>query len=288
MAESAAILAGPHQKVYHPVPKAGCPLAEMGDVEEVKLAWEKVKEIIGNTSIIPITYVNSSVELKAFTGEHGGSCCTSSNAESAFKWGFKTGEKIFFFPDEHLGKNTAKKMGIPKNEVIVWDWEQELGGNSLVPSTEAEEEIKKAKLLVWKGYCHVHTRFTAEHVKQSREKYPNAVIIVHPECKEEVVDAADHAGSTEYMVKFVENASSGSTTVIGTEINLISRLARDYPDKKIIPLTRSLCPNMFRISAEALLWTLENLNLSDNIVKIPEKEKSNARLALQRMLLLQN
>ena len=233
MAESAEILSQPHQTVQIPDQGAGCPMADMADIHNVERAWEDVASITGEDAIMPIAYMNSDALIKAFCGRHGGTVCTSSNALAAFGWGFGRREKIFFFPDKHLGYNTGNQMGIQPDEMIVWNPNKPLGGN-------AQESIKKAKVILWDGHCHVHTRFRVEHVMKMRKEYPEARIVVHPECTREVVELADAVGSTSFIVKYVENAPAGATVVIGTEINLIERLALEHPHKKVVELHRSL------------------------------------------------
>lgn len=276
MAESAAILAQPHQVVQIPDIEAGCWMVDMADNYIVERAWQELTSIVSPESIMPIVYMNSDAYLKAFCGRNGGAVCTSSNSSAVFSWGLGLREKIFFFPDQHLGWNTAHQIGIPKEEVIVWDPDQPLGGNS-------EEMIRQARLILWDGYCLVHTRFRPEHIIAKRKEHPNARIIVHPECEQEVVALADAAGSTSKIVKYVEEAPTNSTIVIGTEINLIHRLSWEYPDKNILELHYSLCPNMFKINLGNLLWTLENLG-DFNVVKVDENVKKDVSLALNRML----
>jgi len=278
MAESAAILAQPHQSVQLPEMSAGCWMADMADIYIVEKAWNEVNEIVGSRSIIPLVYMNSDAEIKAHCGRNRGAVCTSSNAPDAFRWAFKHGEKIFFFPDEHLGRNTGNLLGIPKKEMILWDPEKSKGGNSV-------EDIIKAKVILWKGHCLVHTRFNTGQIKQMRADFPDAKIVVHPECTEDVVEMSDATGSTSYIVKYVAQAHPGSTIIIGTEINLIERLAIEYPDRKVIPLFNSLCPNMYKINLENLLAVLENIG-KINIVEVPEDIKNEAALALNRMLSL--
>lgn len=276
MAESAAILAGENQIVQHPDPTAGCPMADMADLEDVERAWTQITEICGQ-EVIPVVYVNSSADVKAFVGRWGGATCTSSNALKLFKWAYSQKEKLLFLPDQHLGINTANVMGIPRDERIVWDFTQpELGGNS-------EEDIKRAKLILWSGHCHVHTWFTVDHILKARRRYPDGKIVVHPECVEDVVNLADYNGSTAFIVRFVEEAPPGSTTVIGTEINLVSRLAYENPDKTVVELSRSLCPNMYKINLRNLLYTLEHPG-EVNVVEISDEVKYYASLALNRML----
>jgi quinolinate synthase len=276
MAESAAILAKPYQKVIHPNLTAGCPLADFGEIGEIEYAWREITSIIEEEKIVPITYINSWIDLKAFTGVHNGVICTSSNAGTIFKWALNQGKKIFFTPDEHLGRYTAKQIGIKNEEIIVWEKDKKYGG--CTPS-----KIIQAKVILWHGYCHVHTQFTSSHVKEMREKYPNGKIVVHPECKEEVTKLVDAVGSTEFIVSFVEKSEKGSIIIIGTEINLVNRLARDYPDRKIVPLHPSLCPNMFRITLNDVLYVLENLDKNERVINVDENKKKDALLALERM-----
>ena len=278
MAESADILSQPHQTVQIPDQDAGCPMADMADIHNVERTWKDVASITGEDAIMPIAYMNSDARIKAFCGRHGGAVCTSSNALAAFGWGFGRREKIFFFPDKHLGCNTGNQMGIQPDEMIVWDPEKPLGGNT-------KENIKKAKVILWDGYCNVHTRFRVDHVLKMRKEYPEARIVVHPECTREVVELADEAGSTSFIVKYVENAPPDTTIIVGTEINLINRLSLENPDKKVLDLHYSLCPNMFKINLKNLLWSLENIGQA-NVIKVPEAVKTDARIALDRMLAL--
>lgn len=280
MAEAAKILARPEQKVFHPDFTAGCPMADMADIDDVEDVWEKLGKVWDMKKVVPVAYMNTTAKLKAFCGKNGGIICTSSNAPKAFLWAFGRGKKIFFFPDEHLGRNTAKKLKIPREELELWE-----RGFIIPPHPPLE---KGGKIILWNGFCHVHTFFTLEHVNDARKKYPNCKIIVHPECKEEIVMASDESASTEWMVKFVEAQAKGSTIVIGTEINLVSRLAHENKDKKIIPLARSLCPNMFKISLNKLCLTLEQIEKGNpvNEVIVPEDICKNARIALDRMMTL--
>ncbi len=278
MAESAEILSQPHQTVQIPDQKAGCPMADMADIYNVEGVWEQVISIAGGQAVMPIVYMNSDARIKAFCGRHGGAVCTSSNTPAAFRWGFDQREKIFFFPDKHLGYNTGNQMGIQPDEMIVWDPKKPLGGNT-------QASIKKAKVILWDGHCHVHTRFRVDHVLKMRNEYPEARIVVHPECTQEVVELADEAGSTSFIVKYVENAPVGTTIIVGTEINLINRLALENPDKTVLDLHYSLCPNMFKINLKNLLWSLENIGQA-NVVTVPESVKTDARIALDRMLAL--
>jgi quinolinate synthase len=278
MAESAAILAQPHQTVQIPTIEAGCWMADMADINVVERAWREVASIADEESVMPIVYMNSDAALKAFCGSRGGAVCTSSNAPAAFRWGFSACEKILFFPDQHLGRNTGNEMGIPAEEMIVWNPHKPLGGNT-------PDRIKRARVILWDGYCLVHTRFLVKHVLKMRERLPEAKIVVHPECTEEVVALADAVGSTSFIVKYVENAPPNTTIIIGTEVNLVNRLALENPDKIVFDLHYSLCPNMFKINLQNLLWTLENMG-KVNVITVPEAIKADAREALDRMLVL--
>ncbi len=276
MAESAEILSQPRQTVQIPDLNAGCWMADMAERVSVEKAWQDITAIVDEEAMTPVVYMNADAEIKAFCGRHGGIVCTSSNAPAALKWGFSQREKIFFFPDQHLGRNTGNQMGIPAEEMIVWDPKKPLGGNTA-------ESIKKARLILWDGYCLVHTRFSVEQIAEIRTKFPEAKIVVHPECTQEVVAEADANGSTSFIVKYVKNAPPGSTIIIATEINLIDRLSLEYPDKNIMELSYSLCPNMFKINPGNLLETLENIGRT-NIITVPEEIKADASLALSRML----
>jgi len=278
MAESAEILSQPHQIVQIPAFEAGCPMADMADIYIVERAWKEITSIVREEVIMPIVYMNSDAHIKAFCGRYGGAVCTSSNAQAAFSWGFDQREKIFFFPDQHLGRNTGNQMGILPEEMIVWNSGESFGGNT-------SEKIKKAKLILWDGYCHVHTRFRAEHVLKMRKKFPEAGIVVHPECTQEVIKLADAMGSTSFIVKYVEDAPPNATIIIGTEINLINRLAMENPHKNILELHYSLCPNMFKINLGNLLLSLESIGQL-NVVKVPENIKSESKTALDNMLAL--
>ncbi|MFH2093423.1 MAG: quinolinate synthase NadA [Pseudomonadota bacterium] len=278
MAESAAILAKSHQTVQIPDMNAGCWMADMADAVLVERAWNDVIAITGENSVTPLVYMNSDAYIKAHCGQNQGAVCTSSNAPKAFEWAFKQREKIFFFPDEHLGRNTGNTLGIPQDQMLVWDPAKPLGGNT-------KQDIQKAKVLLWKGYCLVHTRFTVPEIEEMRKTHPNALIVVHPECTQEVVKAADAVGSTSFIVNYVKNAPVGSTIVIGTEINLVKRLAIETPDKTILPLKDSFCPNMFKINLDNLLFTLEHIGKT-NMVTVDEDIKQDALIALENMLAL--
>jgi len=278
MAESAAILAQPHQVVQIPNVNAGCWMASMAESATVREAWDRIAEVSGTARVIPVVYMNSDAELKAFCGSRGGTVCTSSNASRAVQWAFEAGEKILFFPDQHLGRNVGFDLGLKPEDMIVWSPGKPLGGND-------PDAVRRARMILWDGYCLVHTRFTVEQIAKMRSEFPDAKIVVHPECTREVVALSDACGSTSYIVKYVKEAPSGSTIIIGTEINLIHRLALEYPDKKVIDLHNSLCPNMFKINLGNLLWTLNNIG-KVNVVSVPEQVKAQAKVALDRMLSL--
>ena len=278
MAESAEILSQPHQTVQIPDIEAGCWMADMADIYLVERAWEAIASILGEGSFLPIVYMNSDARLKAFCGLHGGAVCTSSNAAAAFRWGLDQGKKVFFFPDEQLGRNSGNRMGISSDAMIVWDPHKPLGGNT-------PERIKRAEIILWKGYCLVHTRFQVDHIQQMRSRFPEAKIVVHPECTQEVADQADAVGSTSFIVNYVKNAPPDSTIIVGTETNLIHRLSLEHPDKKVLELHRSLCPNMFKINLNNLLETLKRIGEVNRVI-VPEDVKDKARLALDRMLAL--
>ncbi|MGC9195693.1 MAG: quinolinate synthase NadA [Syntrophobacteraceae bacterium] len=278
MAQSAAILANPGQIVQIPDEEAGCRMADMADIHTVTSAYRQLETLLGQGAIIPVAYMNSEADLKAFCGDNAGIVCTSSNADKALKWAFERAQKVLFFPDRHLGHNTGWALGLSAEQMVVWSPEKPLGGND-------PEALKRARLILWDGFCHVHTRFTCEQILLRRAQFPQAKIIVHPECPREVVAMADASGSTSRMEKYVKEAPSGSTIIIGTEINLIERLALEYPDKTVLDLERSLCPNMFKINLANLLETLEHLG-ERNVVRVDEDIKAGARVALDRMLSL--
>ena len=283
MAEAADILSQPHQKVVLPNMAAGCSMADMADPEDVYACWDELQEA-GIGDILPITYMNSAASLKAFCGRNGGIVCTSSNARRVFEWAFQRAEKILFFPDQHLGRNTALKLGIPLDETVVWDYTLpygSLGGNTL-------EQLRRAKVILWRGHCSVHMRFSVQQIEEARRKYPDVKVIVHPECRMEVVQAADMDGSTEFIAKTIAEAPPGTKWAVGTEINLVSRLARENPDKLVFCLDPVVCPcsTMYRIHPAYLCWVLEELARGRvvNQVKVDEETAHYARLALERML----
>ncbi len=274
MAESAAILCRPEQKVLHPDPEAGCPMADMASIEEVRRAWKVLTET--GEKVIPITYMNSTADIKAFCGENEGIICTSSNATKTFEWAFQKGKRIFFLPDEHLGRNTALKYGISAEELSIWDPEKSDGGEP--------ESYSDSKVVLWRGYCPVHQKFTVRDIEHVRRFYPKAKVLVHPECPHDVVEKADAVGSTDFIRKYVANHTRpGDEIFIGTEINLIQNLASEYPDRLITKLHRSLCLTMYQITLGRLLYTLENLE-SLEAVKVPAEAATHALSALNRML----
>lgn len=289
MAESADILAAPHQKVILPNLAAGCSMADMANVFQVRACWRELERVLecGNKyphskwAVLPITYINSAANLKAFVGERGGTVCTSTNAPTAVEWALDQAERVLFFPDQHLGRNTGVRLGYSPDKMVVWDPFKPLGGNT-------EEQLREAKFILWKGHCSVHQRFTVEQVRKARAEYPGIQILVHPECPIEVVGESDFAGSTEFIIKTVETAAPGSSWAIGTEINLVSRLAKENPGKTIFCLDPQICPcsTMYRIHPSFLCWTLESLVKGDviNEIVVPEKTAQFARLALDRML----
>ncbi len=281
MAESADILARQGQRVALPDHEAGCSLADMADLDQVEMAWEDLAELCGEEAVMPITYINSGADLKAVVGENGGTVCTSSNAAAAFTWALEQRPKVFFFPDQHLGRNTALAHGIPEEKILLWNPAQELGGNSA-------EAIRQAQVILWNGYCSVHERFRPEHVQGFRQQRPGIQILVHPECRREVVDLADHVGSTSFIIRKVEEAPPGTEWAIGTEIRLVNRLRQEHPEQFITALVPGvcLCATMNRIDPQHLLWVLERFADGElvNQVHVPEPTASKARLALDRML----
>jgi quinolinate synthase len=283
MAESADILRREHQIVVLPDLNAGCSMADMADIGQVETCWSELSSLGDLSNIIPVTYMNSTAAIKSFTGEHGGSVCTSSNAAAVMKWAFERGEKVLFLPDEHLGRNTAYRMGIPLDHMIVWDPCWEFGGNS--PAA-----IRTAKVILWKGYCSVHQRFTPEHVERVRRAHAGIRVIVHPECRFEVAQAADQIGSTEGIIQAIMASPAGSAWAVGTEIHLVHRLGQELQDRTVISLDPNVCvcTTMFRITPQHLLWVLENLAAGNvvNRISVDERTRHYARVALDRMLSL--
>jgi quinolinate synthase len=281
MAESADILRRDQQIVVLPDLNAGCSMADMADIGQVEACWSELATVVDTRKTVPVTYMNSTAAIKSFTGENGGAVCTSSNAAAVVKWAFARGEKVLFLPDEHLGRNTAYRMGIPLDEMVVWDPFQELGGNT-------PEALRRAKIILWKGYCSVHQRFTPEQVARVRREHPGIRIIVHPECSFEVAQAADEIGSTEGILKAIHAGPAGSEWAVGTEIHLVNRMAKEMKDRKVISLDPSVCvcTTMFRITPQHLLWVLENLGAGKivNRISVDERTRHFAKAALERML----
>lgn len=284
MAESADILTGDDQTVILPNMAAGCSMADMANLFQVRNCWNSLSLIVPEESLVPVTYINSAANLKAFVGEKGGTVCTSTNAPTAVEWALDQGDKVLFFPDQHLGRNTAVKLGFdPDRDMVVWDPFKPLGGNT-------PESLATAKFILWKGHCSVHQRFTVEQINKARRDCPGVQVLVHPECPLEVVRASDQNGSTEYIIRTVDQSPAGSAWAIGTEINLVGRLASEHHDKTIFCLDPQICPcsTMYRIHPSFLCWTLESLVRGEivNVVRVPEKVAAYARLALDRMLAL--
>ncbi|MEJ7848348.1 MAG: quinolinate synthase NadA [Pyrinomonadaceae bacterium] len=282
MAESADILGKPHQRVILPDLGAGCSMADMATIDQVEDAWVQLREIgVLKSRVAPITYMNSSAAIKAFCGRNEGVVCTSSNAIPLFDRFLKEFDKMFFFPDQHLGRNTGAKFGIPLDKMALWNPYEELGGNT-------EEQLHEAKLILWRGHCSVHGRFKPWHVDKIRKDVPGVQVLVHPECTREVVEASDLNGSTSFIINTVEKSPAGSKWAIGTEVNLVNRLARRFPDKEIHLLAPDLCmcATMYRIAPQNLAWAIENLlegNVVNEIVVEPET-KHFAGIALERMI----
>ncbi|HLJ66418.1 MAG TPA: quinolinate synthase NadA [Chloroflexota bacterium] len=278
MAESADLLSAPQQQVILPNLAAGCSMADMANLEDVESCWEQLAAVTSGR-IIPVTYMNSSADLKAFCGERGGIVCTSSNAPALVRWALERGDRVLFFPDEHLGRNTGYRLGIER--MAVWNPRLELGGNEV-------EDLERSTMVLWKGFCSVHERFTVEQIAEARSRFPGVNVIVHPECRREVVAAADLDGSTEVIIRAIESAPAGTTWAVGTEINLVRRLQAEHPDKTIFCLDPVVCPcsTMYRIHPAYLCWALENLVAGRvvNRITVDDRTRHWARLALQRML----
>jgi quinolinate synthase len=280
MAESAAILCREDQRVLHPEPEAGCPMADMAPMDSVEEAWSLLngRSDLNGRTFVPVTYMNSHAPLKAFTGKHNGLVCTSSNARKALEWAWAQGDIVFFFPDQHLGRNTAKAMGLRPEDMVVWYPSKPNGGI---------ESLDGIKLVLWNGNCPVHMKFKARDVHFIRKHFPGSLIAVHPECEQEVVDLADAVGSTEYLAKYVKSLKEGTRVFVGTEVNMVERLQKENPKLKVELLFRSLCPTMYMVDLQKLERTLKNLE-TEEAVPMPSEIKEPARLALERMLALQN
>ncbi|MBA3824103.1 MAG: quinolinate synthase NadA [Ktedonobacterales bacterium] len=295
MAESADILSGPHQQVILPNPAAGCSMADMANIAEVEECWEQL-DAAGTLAtvpnpddpahplagVIPVTYMNSAANLKAFCGRNGGIVCTSSNARKVLDWAFARGQRVLFFPDEHLGRNTALDMGIPSDEIVVWNPQRDMGGLG------DEADILTSRVILWKGFCSTHQRFAPEQVQRARQDYPGVQVLVHPECRHEVVALADRVGSTEYIIQQVEAAPAGTIWAIGTEVNLVKRLAAEHPEQTIFCLDPIVCPcsTMYRVHPAYLCWVLEALVRGEviNQVTVDAETAKWAHVALDRML----
>jgi quinolinate synthase len=284
MAESADILTTSEQQVILPDLSAGCSMSDMASSVQVNDCWAQLEKLNLSSKTIPITYMNSSAAIKAFTGKNGGAVCTSSNAERAMKWAFEKGEKILFLPDQHLGRNTAVlKLGLSLNDCVIWNPWKSNGGLT-------EEQIRNAKVILWRGHCSVHGRFSLENIKDARSKLADVKILVHPECQHEVVAAADVVGSTEMIIQTITNAPAGSSWAIGTELNLVQRLANENPDKNVIFLDKTICycSTMNRIDLPHLVWAMESLVGGEvvNQIRVSPEIGKHAKVALDRMLAL--
>ncbi|MFI7124075.1 quinolinate synthase NadA [Nonomuraea sp. NPDC050153] len=284
MAESADILTGDHQRVVLPDLAAGCSMADMATFDQVEECWEALEDAGLADQVIPVTYMNSSADIKAFCGRNGGAVCTSSNARRALDWAFSRGEKVLFLPDQHLGRNTAVlEMGMSLEDCVVWNPHRPNGGLT-------QEQLERARMILWRGHCSVHGRFTAESVDDVRSRIPGVNVLVHPECRHEVVLKADHVGSTEHIIQTLESAPAGSSWAIGTELNLVKRLAQAFPDKSISFLDKTVCycSTMNRIDLPHLVWALESLVLGEvvNQITVDADTAHWARAALDRMLAL--
>ncbi|MDT0156665.1 quinolinate synthase NadA [Microbacterium sp. ARD32] len=290
MAETADLLSGPEQSVILPNLAAGCSMADMADIDQVEDCWEQLADVYGpldeadaegRVPVIPVTYMNSSAAIKGFVGRHGGIVCTSSNARTVLEWAFARGRRVLFFPDQHLGRNTAKAMGVPLEQMPMWNPRRALGGSSIA-------ELQDARVILWHGFCSVHRRFSVDQIEKARAEHPGVRVIVHPECPMEVVDAADEAGSTDYIRKAIAAATEPTTFAIGTEINLVRRLAAQHPQHRIFCLDPVVCPcsTMYRIHPGYLAWVLEELVAGrvQNRIRVADEVAAPARLALERML----
>lgn len=284
MAEVADIMSQPEQIAILPDRNAGCSMADMANLAKVERAWRELAEVLEpDSAVTPVTYINSAADLKAFCGEHGGIVCTSSNAKQILEWSFARRSKVLFFPDQHLGRWSGHQLGIPQEQMVVWDFDQPLGGLTA-------QQIKDAKILLWKGHCSVHQMFQAQHVHNFRKQHPDGIVISHPECSFEVCKLSDYVGSTEYIIKTIADAKPNTRWLVGTELNLVNRIAEEFkPQEKTIRFmapTVCMCSTMARIDPQHLAWTLENLAAGKivNQIKVPAREAELARTALTRML----
>lgn len=284
MAEVADILSRPDQVSILPDLSAGCSMADMADLDSVQRAWQELSSVLDpDESITPVTYINSDANLKSFCGNHGGVVCTSTNAQRILDWSFKQREKVLFFPDQHLGRNTGAKMGIPLEQMVVWDFDKPMGGLS-------ENEIRQAKMILWKGFCSVHQMFRPAQIENFRQQHPDGKVISHPESSYEVCQASDYVGSTEYIINTIAASEPGTQWLVGTELNLVNRLHQQMKSEnktvQFMSPTVCMCSTMFRIDPQHLAWVLENL-VEDNVVNqisVPENVANSARVALRRML----
>ena len=291
MAESADVLSAPHQQIILPDLAAGCSMSDMAEPEQLENCWNDLEQMGvlpgpggDKQPVLPVTYVNSAASIKAFCGERGGVVCTSSNAAATLRWAWQRGERVLFLPDQHLGRNTAYKMGVPLDDMVVWDPNEIWGGTE-------PDAVKRARIILWKGHCSVHEKFTVRQIENIRKEHPGVRVIVHPEVPWAVVQAADDSGSTEYIIKQVKNSPVGSVWAVGTEIHLVNRLANQVaPDRTVLSLDQfgCLCSTMFRVSPNHLLWTLDGLVAGEvrNRIVVPDNQKHWARVALDRMLSL--
>jgi len=281
MAESADILTGPQVTVQLPDLNAGCSMADMADLDSVEEAWEAIAAVTDIERVVPITYMNSSAALKSFVGRHGGAVCTSSNARAVLTWALGRGDKVLFFPDQHLGRNTGVQLGYTLDQMRVWDPRRERGGLD-------EREVKESALLLWKGHCSVHQRFAPRHIEAFRAEHPDGMVVVHPECSHEVVQLADQVGSTDFIIRALDSAPAGSHVAVATEIHLVQRLAAEHPELTVTSLDPLICPcsTMFRIDAKHLAWVLEGLVEGEvrNQITVDPATSAWARIALERML----
>ena len=282
MAESADILALPHQRVILPDLAAGCSMADMAPADQLEVCWNELRQMNLASRVVPVTYINSAAEIKSLVGENGGTVCTSSNAAATLTWGWQQKEKILFLPDQHLGRNTAFKMGTPLDQMVVWDPYEPFGGLT-------RDQLEHAKLILWKGHCSVHVRFTTQQIAKVRAEHPGITVIVHPEVPFDVLQAADDSGSTEHILKTVRDAAPGTSWAVGTEVHLVHRLAEEVaPGKTVVSLDQfgCLCSTMFRVSPNHLLWVLDSLVDGEvvNEIVVPDEQKKWAKIALDRML----
>ena len=282
MAETASILSAPHQKVILPNITAGCSMADMAPLDDVLDAWDGLADVLSDHGgIIPVAYMNTIAGLKSLCGRHNGIICTSSNATAALKWAYEQADRVLFLPDQHLGRNTALKLGISLDDMVVWNPFKLLGGNT-------PEKLRRARIVLWQGHCSVHTRFTVKQIEGARARYPDIKVIAHPECTMDVVQAADMDGSTELIRKVITEAPPGSKWAVGTEISLVNRLAKENPDKTVFCLDPVVCPcsTMYRIHPAYLSWVLDGLLEGEvvNEIKVDEETQRYSRIALDRML----